>query len=239
MKYFLSTLLLVLGLTSFGFAEGKGGYKVGDEAMDFNLLNVNGKFISLGIYKEAKGFIVVFTCNHCPYAKAYQERIKELSKMYAPQGYMVVAINSNDVEANASDSYDSMKVRAKDASSRFRRRLSVTGKVQNVGSDEFFFIKDKGQMFRVNLNDINYIEALGDYINVHTDSRRYTTLMTMKKLEQSLPADKFSRVHRSFIIAVDKIKSINSNDMDVYIREKRIPIGDTYKQGLLKKIKVL
>ena len=106
-------------------------------------------------------------------------------------------------------------------------------------SDEFFFIKDKGQMFRVNLNDINYIEALGDYINVHTDSRRYTTLMTMKKLEQSLPADKFSRVHRSFIIAVDKIKSINSNDMDVYIREKRIPIGDTYKQGLLKKIKVL
>ena len=119
MKNILSTLLLVLGLTSFGFAEGKGGYKVGDEAMDFNLLNVNGKFISLGIYKEAKGFIVVFTCDHCPYAKAYQERIKELSKIYSPQGYMVIAINSNDVEANASDSYDSMKVRAKDARFNF------------------------------------------------------------------------------------------------------------------------
>ena len=106
-------------------------------------------------------------------------------------------------------------------------------------SDEYFFIKDKGQMYRVNLSDINYIEALGDYIIVHTDNKRFTTLMTMKKLEQTLPSDKFARVHRSFIIAVDKIKIINSNDMDVYIKEKRIPIGETYKQELLRKIKVL
>ena len=106
-------------------------------------------------------------------------------------------------------------------------------------SDEYFFIKDKGQMYRVNLNDINYIEALGDYIMVHTDAKRFTTLMTMKKLEQTLSSEKFARVHRSYIIAVDKISSINSNDMDVYIGDKRIPIGETYKQELLKKIKIL
>jgi DNA-binding LytR/AlgR family response regulator len=113
------------------------------------------------------------------------------------------------------------------------------GKDTSYMADGYVFIKDKGQMFRVNFEEIIYIEALGDYVMVHSKSKRYTTLMTMKKLEQMLPTDNFARVHRSYIVAIDKITSINGNDFDLQAGDKRIPIGETYKQELLKKIKVL
>ncbi|RZJ69740.1 thioredoxin family protein [Flavobacterium sp.] len=90
------------------------GYKVGDIATDFKLRNVDGKMVSLSDYKSAKGFIVVFTCNHCPYAKAYEDRIVALNKKYAPQGYPVIAINPNNPEKQKEDSFDLMKVRAKE-----------------------------------------------------------------------------------------------------------------------------
>ena len=90
------------------------GYKPGDAATDFKLKNVDGKMVSLADYKKAKGFIVIFTCNHCPFAKAYEERIVALDKKYAPKGYPVIAINPNDPALYAEDSYDNMKVRAKE-----------------------------------------------------------------------------------------------------------------------------
>jgi thiol-disulfide isomerase/thioredoxin len=67
----------------------------------------------LADYKSAKGFIVVFTCNHCPYAIAYEDRIEELDKKYASKGYPVIAINPNDAVSYPDDSFENMKVRAK------------------------------------------------------------------------------------------------------------------------------
>lgn len=98
---------------SFLPANTGGGYKVGDTAQDFSLVNVKGKQVSLAGIKNAKGYIVVFTCNHCPYAKAYEQRIIELHKKYAPLGFPVVAINSNDKDVQPQDSYDNMKKLAK------------------------------------------------------------------------------------------------------------------------------
>ena len=72
------------------------GYKVGDVARDFSLKNVDGKMTSLRSYPDAKGVIVVFTCNHCPFAKAYESRIIGLHKTFAAKGFPVVAINPND-----------------------------------------------------------------------------------------------------------------------------------------------
>lgn len=89
------------------------GYKVGDKATDFKLKNVDGKMVSLSDYKDAKGFIVVFTCNHCPFAKAYEDRIIALNTKYASHGYPVIAINSNDPEQVEEDSYANMQARAK------------------------------------------------------------------------------------------------------------------------------
>lgn len=90
------------------------GYKPGAEVQDFQLKNVDGKIVSLGSVKDAKGYIVVFTCNHCPYAKAYEDRIIELHDLFAPQGYPVIAINPNDPKVSPEDSYAKMKERAKE-----------------------------------------------------------------------------------------------------------------------------
>ena len=90
------------------------GYSVGDKATDFSLKNIDGKMVSPKDFKDAKGFIVVFTCNHCPFAKAYEDRIVALDKKYKSEGYPVIAINSNDASKAPDDSYDNMIVRAKD-----------------------------------------------------------------------------------------------------------------------------
>lgn len=89
------------------------GYQIGDRATDFKLKNVDGKYVSLSDYPSAKGFIVIFTCNHCPYAVAYEDRINNLNKKYESLGYPVIAINPNNPEIQKEDSYELMKVRAK------------------------------------------------------------------------------------------------------------------------------
>lgn len=89
------------------------GYEVGDEAADFKLKNIDGKMVSLSDFKTAKGFIVVFTCNHCPYAKKYENRIVELDKKFKDQGYPVIAINANDPTVQPEDGYQQMIERAK------------------------------------------------------------------------------------------------------------------------------
>ncbi|HAH24751.1 MAG TPA: thioredoxin family protein, partial [Prolixibacteraceae bacterium] len=71
------------------------GYTIGDKATDFKLKNVDQKYVSLSNYPDAKGFVVIFTCNGCPYAQAYQDRIIEIDKKYKPLGYPVIAINPN------------------------------------------------------------------------------------------------------------------------------------------------
>jgi len=92
----------------------KTGYSIGDEATDFSLKGTDDKMYSLAQYKDAKGFIVIFTCNHCPYAKAYEDRIKALDAKYKPLGYPVIAINPNDATVEPEDSFELMKTRAKE-----------------------------------------------------------------------------------------------------------------------------
>lgn len=94
--------------------ETDGGYAVGDVATDFNLKNIDDNMVSLANYKDAKGFIVIFTCNHCPYSVAYEDRIIALDNMYKEKGYPVIAINPNNPKAYPDDSFDNMKVRAQE-----------------------------------------------------------------------------------------------------------------------------
>lgn len=83
--------------------------KVGDKASDFSLRNIDGKYVSLSQFKDAKGFIVVFTCNTCPVAKKYEQRIIDLHREFGPKGYPVIAINSNDSNVSPGDSFEEMK----------------------------------------------------------------------------------------------------------------------------------
>ncbi|MXV15318.1 thioredoxin family protein [Hufsiella ginkgonis] len=85
------------------------GYKAGDRAADFRLKNVDGKMLSMAGYKTAKGFIVVFTCNHCPVSQGYEQRIIALDKKYAQKGYPVLAISPSDPASVPADSYENMQ----------------------------------------------------------------------------------------------------------------------------------
>lgn len=90
------------------------GYGVGDAVADFKLKNIDGKIVSLSDFASAKGFIVVFISNHCPFSKSYEDRVIDLDKKYASQGYPVIAINPNDPEAYEEDSFVNMQARAKE-----------------------------------------------------------------------------------------------------------------------------
>jgi len=94
--------------------KNTSGYKVGDIASDFKLENIDGKMVSLESIEGAQGYIVIFTCNTCPFSIAYEDRIEELNKTYAAKGYPVVAIMPNNVEVKPGDSMEKMKERAKE-----------------------------------------------------------------------------------------------------------------------------
>ncbi len=106
--------LLGLFLCSAIPSQAQGGYRIGDVARDFNLKNVDGKMVSLSKMKKAQGYVVIFTCNHCPYAVAYEDRIIALHNKYAPKSFPVVAINPNDKDIQPADSYENMQKRAKE-----------------------------------------------------------------------------------------------------------------------------
>ncbi len=86
---------------------------------DFSLKNVNGKQVSLKDYKDAKGFIIVFTCNHCPFAKLYPERLNELNSKFRPLGIPVIAISSTDTNVFEEDAYPKMVLKAKNEKFNF------------------------------------------------------------------------------------------------------------------------
>jgi peroxiredoxin len=113
-KIKITLLVVVVGLFVSFNSSTSAGYEIGSIATDFSLKNVDNKKVSLKDFKDAKGFIVIFTCNHCPYAVAYEDRIIEIDKKYKKLGYPVIAINPNNPEKQKEDSFDKMQVRAKE-----------------------------------------------------------------------------------------------------------------------------
>ena len=108
------------------------------------------------------------------------------------------------------------------------RPLSTASKEASPASNAFVFVKDGTSLVKVKLNDILYVEGLKDYVTIHTPTQKIVTLQRLKALEEQLPADKFIRIHNSFIIALDAIEIIHKNE--VVIKGHSIPIGDTYRK---------
>ncbi|GAB1450842.1 LytTR family DNA-binding domain-containing protein [Draconibacterium sp.] len=100
---------------------------------------------------------------------------------------------------------------------------------------DFIFIKSDKKSIKVNITDISYIEGLGDYIKIYIKDRKLVTNLTMKKIENLLPADKFYRIHKSYIVSIDKIDSIEGNM--VKINNTKLPIGNSYRQEFMQHIK--
>ncbi|MCP4179736.1 MAG: response regulator transcription factor [bacterium] len=125
------------------------------------------------------------------------------------------------------------KVKDNDEVDTFFQKNIIVNKKQ----DEYIFLKVKRKLVKVLLNDILYIESLNDYINVYTSKRKVTTKMLLSEIEKNLPGDKFLRIHRSFIISLNKIEAISPNNVE--IGDKVIPIGRSYKADIVNKLKGL
>jgi peroxiredoxin len=159
------TVLLILLASVFLSFGATNGYKVGDNANDFKLKNVDGKMVSLADYANAKGFIVVFTCNTCPYAKLYEDRIIELNQAYSPKGFPVIAINPNDQQKSPGDSFELMKKRAQEKKFPFPYLLDETQSVASsfgaTHTPQVYVLKNTGGKYKV-----SYIGAID---NNHKD----------------------------------------------------------------------
>lgn len=137
------------------------GYQIGDTATDFKLKSVDGKMYSMADYKDAKGFIIVFTCNHCPFAKKYEERVNDLAKKYKPKGYILLAVNPNDPEVQPDDSFEMMKVRAKEKGFVFPYLLDEGQKIfpqYGATKTPHVFLLDKNRV-------VKYIGAIDDNVD--------------------------------------------------------------------------
>lgn len=154
-------LVVAAGLFMNATKSLEGGYTIGDEVKDFSLKNVDGKMISLSDFSNAKGFIITFTCNTCPYAKGYEQRIMDLDKKYASKGFPVIAINPNDVERVPEDSMAEMKKRSNDRGYTFPYLRDDSQEVaQAFGATKtphMYVLSKKGSK-----NIVEYIGAIDD-----------------------------------------------------------------------------
>lgn len=117
---FLVMTLGICAALAFSFTSGDDtGLKIGDVAPDFSLKNVDGNYVSMSDYEDVNGYIIIFSCNHCPFVVAYEDRYNELHEKFAPQGFPIIAINPNDPEIVPEDSFENMKVRAKEKGFEF------------------------------------------------------------------------------------------------------------------------
>lgn len=176
----MKTLILSIFLLAIFSNVQSQGYSIGDRAEDFKLLNIDGNHVSMSDYPEAKGIIVIFTCNHCPYAKKYEQRIIDLDKKYKSQGYPVIAINPNDPKVVAADSYDKMKERAREKGFTFPYLFDAKQKVYPVygakKTPHVYLLKKSGNDFHV-----AYIGAID---NNYSDADK----VTEKYLENAIEA---------------------------------------------------
>lgn len=160
----MKNLILSLAFTTMLFgaaAQVSSGYKIGDKATDFKLKSVDEKYYSMADYKNAKGFIIVFTCNHCPFAVKYQDRINNLARTYKDKGYVLLAINPNDPAVQPADSFEKMKERAKEKDFAFPYLFDEGQKIYpqyGATKTPHVFLLDKNQI-------VKYIGAIDDNVD--------------------------------------------------------------------------
>lgn len=143
-------IIAICALTLTAASPVTPGHGVGETVADFRLKNVDGKMVALSDYRDVKGVILIFDCNTCPYSKAYNDRILDLHKNFAPKGFPVMTINSND---GAGDSFDDMVSRAKRKNYGFPYLYDDTQRVATAfgatNTPHVFLLERKGNRFVV------------------------------------------------------------------------------------------
>jgi DNA-binding LytR/AlgR family response regulator len=128
------------------------------------------------------------------------------------------------------------------SANRFNKAIEKAKEVYDIKNSRLFnknrlFLKVNNAYQHIDASDVLYVEALGDYVTVITKNKKFTLLTTMKQIEQKLPEQKFARVHRSFIVNMDKVETYDGGA--VVVDKKIISIGKSYKQAIVSRINLV
>ncbi|WBL25845.1 LytR/AlgR family response regulator transcription factor [Zunongwangia sp. HGR-M22] len=123
-----------------------------------------------------------------------------------------------------------------EAVEKVKKKFSSEISTEIVKSEDYFFVKTDGKnrFQKVKLDDILYAESIKNYVVIHTKNEQLVTYNTLKKIQQSLPEDQFIKIHKSYIVALNKIEKTDTSE--VWINGKNLPLGDTYRAEFFKKI---
>lgn len=160
------------------------------------------------------------------------------AKITEPYGYILKPFKEIDLHTTIE-----MALYKHQKTAEMRKELDVYSSLasESQNGKDYVFVKNKSRLIKISVEDLYYVEALKDYVNFHSRHGKYTIHSTMKEVESKLPKKYFGRVHRSFIVNLDKILSIEhvNGRLQVEDVEKSIPIGGSYKDDLLAKFNLL
>ena len=157
------------------------------------------------------------------------------AKVSEPYGYIIKPFKEIDLHT----SIEMALYKHKKESEVEKERDLLYSLVEGKDSREFIFVKSNSKLVKLNTKEIYFIEALKDYVVINTIDKRYTIHSTMKDIGKKLGDEDFIRVHRSFIVRVDKIAAIEHPNLQLEKDKKLIPIGGSYKDQLIKKINLI
>ena len=181
--------------------------------LDINMPDLNGMDFAKSLGEEhSQGPVMVFTT-------AYSEYAVEGYKANAV-GYLLKPYGFDEFEAAAQKVRDICEI----------RQQSAAAEVSSEETDNVIFVKSDYKIVRIDINSIRYIEAMSEYLRIVCDDRPkpVVVLLSMKKIEEHLPANRFMRIHRSYIINLSKISEVKKNHV-ILDDETSMPIGDNYK----------
>ncbi len=182
----MSVLLLTMFvLSSATYTSNNDGYTIGEKASDFTLKGTDDKMHSLSDYKDVNGYIVVFTCNTCPYSVLYEDRLIELADQAREMGFAMVAVNPNDPDIQPEDSFEKMKVRAKEKGFNFPYLLDEGQTVYpkyGATRTPHVFIMDKDMI-------VQYIGAVDDNSKDASEVKEKYMYKAMKAIKKGKTPD--------------------------------------------------
>ena len=187
----------------------------GIEAADFIKKNYNIPVIFLTAYAD--------------------ESTLSMAKVTEPYGYIIKPFKEIDLHT----SIEMALYKHNKENEVKKERDLLYSLVENKNSKSFIFVKSNSRLVKLKTKEIYFIEALKDYVVINALSTRYTIHSTMKDIEKKLSSDEFIRVHRSFIVRLDKIAAIESPNLILENDKKIIPIGGSYKEELSKRINLV
>ena len=183
--------------------------------LDINMPDLNGMDFAKSLQDHSKGPVMVFTT-------AYSEYAIEGYKANAV-GYLLKPYGFDEFEAAAQKVKDICEIRQQSAAT-----------VSTEVDDGVIYVKSDYKIVRIDIEKINYIEAMSEYLRISCEDKDkpVIVLLSMKKIEENLPSSKFMRIHRSFIINLDKISEVKKNHV-MLNGEVSMPIGDNYKEAFM------